>query len=274
MAKLFEERFNHLTAGSAYSHPDGRLVPSMAGGSRVSSEVTTLVTYSGSPALRLLVDNDGSTGVYRAEVSGDGPGATVLNNGKTRGWVSGDEFYVGFSILFADTNDFSNSADQGSFFQLHITQESGGSINPPLALAVIGENIILFQYSSPVEITENPIQQRRLVIGRVTPGAWSRFELRIRLDHTNAGLVEIRRDGRLVARTTEPNFYNNAGRVAYLKLGAYVSSWRSSPPPAGSSRSVREVYLSDIIVGESWGDIETEQESRPRAPAARRELRT
>lgn len=273
MAKLFEERFTGLAVGSQYNHPQGLFVRSMAGGEMVGSQVTDAVTYSGTPALRMWVENDGTTAVYRAELSGDGPGATTLNNGKTRGWVSGDEFYVGFSILFADTNDLSNSADQGSFFQLHITQESGGSINPPLALAVIGGDIILFQYSSPVEITENPIPQRRLVIGRATPGAWSRFELRIRLDHTNAGLVEIRRDGRLVARTTEPNFYNNAGRVAYLKLGAYVYSWRSAPPPAGSSRAIREVYLADIIVGESWEDVEAEPAPRPQAPAARREIR-
>lgn len=274
MAKLFEEKFNGLPVGEPYSHPDGLLVTSMSGGSMVSSEIVDSVTYSGSPSVRLRVDNDGTTGVYRAELSGDGPGTTTLNNGKTRGWVSGDELYFGFSVLFSSVNDFSNSGDQGSFWQLHITQGAGGSINPPLALAVIGSEIVLFQYSSPVEITENPILQRRLAIGRVTPGVWTRFEIRIRLEHTISGLVEIRRDGRTVAVTTEPNFYNNPGKYAYLKFGAYVYSWRSSPPPAGSYRSVREVYIADVVTGESWEDLAVVANPVPVAPAPRMALAT
>lgn len=262
MAILFSEDLEDKSG--TYSHPDNRLVHSINGnlGTNVFLNVTQSHKYSGSNCCECRVVGDGTTSVYRSELSGNGPGTTSANNGLTRGFVAGDEVYVGFSILCDDTL-LSNISDIGLFWQMHITQDSGGIVNPPLSLMVKGNDVYFVHRYSTVANADNvsvfPIKVASVPLGKMRVGQWTRFEIRMLLQHSIPGITELKRDGTLLySNSTSPNWYNNTTRVGYLKFGIYNPSWTSVPPAAGTKYATRKWFVDDIIVGTSWSDLQVD----------------
>lgn len=214
---------------------------------------------------RFTVEADSELNSYRAEVTGDGSGVGVV--GTTKGLVVGDERWYAFSCC-PSVDTFSDSKLIEIIWQTHITQNSGGTRNPPLSLySKGGVAVFNHRYNSNVNGTnETNARMQPVVLGQFYPNVWVNFIIRTKLAHTGPGITQVWMDGRLVySNLTDPNFYNDTGRTGYVKFGLYVPGWRDAVLQSGLKRTW---YFDTFIIGdasESFASMAAEL-SKPELP--------
>jgi len=105
-----------------------------------------------------------------------------------------------------------------------------GGASQPLRLVVIDHQWTIDNLWDANRVTkvpllrEHPQGRRVLWSGPIETGRWVDWEVRVRWAYDAGGLVEIRKDGKLVASEAGPNTYNDF-IAPYFKFGVYVPSW-------------------------------------------------
>lgn len=260
MAILLETNFTNLADGDSFVDSAGDWVASTNGPAENTLRLGTSLAHSGTGrGLQLSVIGNGTTAVYRSELSGDGPLANA-SVGITKRLVTGDERWIGFAVMPGKSNELLTLNDPEVIFQCHISQPPGGTVNPPLALQVEGNRLYLeHRYNTTSD--DSPLTVDRAFVGFVYPGHWSTIAFRLQFQHTAPGVTQMYRDGRLVYdNTTSPNHYNRtpgAGGLGtrYFKFGCYVPGWSSTPPASGSARSRRDWVFDQIRIGNAASSL-------------------
>lgn len=85
-------------------------------------------------------------------------------------------------------------------------------------------------------------------LGAYKTGVWTNWVVHAKWSYKSDGLLEIWRDGKLVARKTGPNTYNDK-RGPFFKIGIYKPQWKSRPER--SQTDTRVVYFDQVRVGKT-----------------------
>lgn len=201
-----------------------------------------------SAAFAFTVTSDGTVDTYRSEFTGDGPGSPGIA-GVNSALTVGTERWVAFSC-WPESPSYSDRNHVELFWQTHITQDSGGGRFPPLSLYLKG-NAVMFnhRYNSNLNgNNDNNAQTRAVRIGTIIPGQRMNFVIHYKLAHSAPGITEVWMNGQLVYRDlVRPNWYNDSGRVGYMKFGCYATSWRGTSVAVGT---VRKWVFDRYIVGD------------------------
>lgn len=85
--------------------------------------------------------------------------------------------------------------------------------------------------------------------GPLDRGQWTEWAFHIKWSFDSDGVIDIRRNGELVAHYKGPNAYADM-LAPYLKIGLYVWSWHDFPnSPTTANR--REIWFSNVQVAQS-----------------------
>lgn len=122
---------------------------------------------------------------------------------------------------------------------------------PPLRLAIRGESIVLgacwdsHRVTRPFWDSGRTPEHHALWSGPLERGRWIDWAVRIRWSSTEAGELDVWKDGISIATRSGPNTYDDA-IAPYLKLGVYVPTWVLPPDE-------RELVFDDVSIleGES-----------------------
>lgn len=126
-----------------------------------------------------------------------------------------------------------------------------GGPSMPLRLAVIGDQWIIDNFWDSKWVTkfaylpEHPEGNRLVWTGPVDRGRWVDWEFRVRWAWEGDGLVEVRKDGILVAHASGPNTYHDLV-APYMKFGVYVPAW--SVEELRSPVRRRVAFFDDVAV--------------------------
>ena len=108
---------------------------------------------------------------------------------------------------------------------------------PPLALRVIdGHFRISFGWDKDFRSKGRSLARYTLWYGPVITGRWVEWTVHARWSYEDDGIMQIWRDGELIADRNGPNTYNDL-RGVYLKLGSY------HPPEP------RSILIDDVRIG-------------------------
>ena len=79
-------------------------------------------------------------------------------------------------------------------------------------------------------------------------GRWTNWRFHMKWSYGDDGIIEIWKDGRLLAHHVGPSAYRDS-LAPYLKIGLYAFTWKVSPDlPTATDR--REIWFSDVNVVE------------------------
>lgn len=143
----------------------------------------------------------------------------------------GDELVYGISVYLPPA--WRDDPLPVNLFQWHSVPDKllfEGGPSQPLRLVVIGNQWIIDNLWDAKRVTKFPLlretpQGRRVLwSGPTETGRWVKWEFKVRWAHDTSGLVEIRKDGKLIVSQSGPNTYNDF-IAPYFKFGVYVPSW-------------------------------------------------
>lgn len=126
-----------------------------------------------------------------------------------------------------------------------------GGPSMPLRLAVIGDRWIIDNFWDSKWVTkfaylpEHPEGNRLLWSGALARGRWIDWEFRVRWSWQADGVVEVRKDGVVVANASGPNTYRDLV-APYMKFGIYVPGWTVDEWQSPVRRRV--VFFDDVSV--------------------------
>uniref|UniRef100_B8HQ90 Polysaccharide lyase n=1 Tax=Cyanothece sp. (strain PCC 7425 / ATCC 29141) TaxID=395961 RepID=B8HQ90_CYAP4 len=99
--------------------------------------------------------------------------------------------------------------------------------------------------SKQVTVNNRPEGNQTWDLGSYAKGRWTDWVIHVKWSHRSDGLLEVWRDGQLVARRVGPNTYNDA-RGPYFKAGIYKPDWKYNP--SFSSTSQRTIYVDAVRI--------------------------
>ncbi|CAN5304303.1 polysaccharide lyase [soil metagenome] len=126
-----------------------------------------------------------------------------------------------------------------------------GGPSMPLRLVVIGDRWIIDNFWDSKWVTkfaylpERPEGNRLIWSGGLDRGRWVDWEFRVRWSWQPDGLIEVRKDGVMVARAVGANTYRDLV-APYMKFGVYVPAWTVAEWKSPVSQRV--AYFRNIAV--------------------------
>lgn len=149
------------------------------------------------------------------------------------------ERWYAFAVFFPGDNfDFDNSDEV--ICQWH----QGGKTTPSLCIRTKANRIRL-------RITPRPNIKKLIDLGAIEKNVWQFYVIHVKHAAGADGLVEIWRNGALLANYTGANMYDLTNGVFHTpnwKLGIYKSAWNGS---AVTKAQKRVLYFDDIKIGDA-----------------------
>ena len=209
-----------------------------------SGGVVSSVAREGNHALRVLLRRHDEVGRERAEVM---PSAHPAFPQFRNNYHLGEEYWYAVSIYLPP--DWVLDDDAETLFQFHASPDRHlrePNTKPPLALGIEGTHWRLFiRGDNRPRITKSdpPQFSQYLQLAPIAPGVWSDWVFRIKWSCGADGILQVWKDGQLVAEHYGMNTYND--RIGpYLKLGIYKHVWIRKP----TNTDRREVYFDSLRI--------------------------
>lgn len=241
-----------------YTESNSMLVQSIAGTLGYNVFLDVVSTSEGN-ALKFRVISDGTTGVYRSELSGDGSGRNAGNTNILARISDGTELYVGFKLYIPEDIDVINDT---SVFQMHFDNVVSGS--PPLLLEASKDGNFKVNHRFNTVLNANRTTDIVAASQRRSPidyGRWIDFVVHVQTSNSSAGKTEVWKDGQLIySNNSVPNNFNVHRNpptdtnlaTNYFKFGLYCFEWKDVAPEPGQTMTA---LYRDIKVGTTYGDV-------------------
>lgn len=158
----------------------------------------------------------------------------------------GGEHWYGMSINLPTS--YIADPNEEVLFQLHATADDGeGHTSPPVALQTKDGRwrMQILWDSRAINTSQNWSNVKIIDLGAYEKGAWTDWVFHIKSSYQTDGLIEIWKNGKLVATYNGPNNYND--KVGnFLKMGIYKWGWKEG---IYSTTTKRTLYFDEIRIG-------------------------
>jgi hypothetical protein len=141
-------------------------------------------------------------------------------------------------------------------FQWHAIPGDFRATYPNLELSVSNDRWQIRQsFGDP---KTSPTRRETKFEDRVQPGTWTAWVIHAKWSPKEDGLIQVWKDGKLVADLKGPNTYGTIGReyTPYLKTGIYHPEWNTARPAVKERFDAEKpvathkiVYVTDVKVG-------------------------
>ncbi|MFA7096919.1 MAG: polysaccharide lyase, partial [Gammaproteobacteria bacterium] len=175
--------------------------------------------------LRVLLRRHDEVGRERAEVM---PSAHPAFPQFRNNYRLGEEYWYAVSIYLPP--DWVLDDDAETLFQFHAAPDRHlrePNTKPPLSLSVQGTHWRLHIRGDSRRVLRKGSSfqvSKYLTLAPISPGVWSDWVFRVKWSYKSDGILQVWKDGQLVAEHYGKNTYND--RLGpYLKLGIYKHVW-------------------------------------------------
>jgi len=181
-----------------------------------SPTVQSRITRAGNYAAMHLLNRDSSEVAYRSEV----------NPSRDPDPQPQKDYWYGWSIFLPE--GFTADATNWEILtQFHMRPDKGDTTkHPPLAFSVSPAGWKLTNRWEPNRVSKaERVGSQEFNLGSLRTGVWTDWVVHVRWSYSSGGLLEVWKDGKLVAERSGPNCYNDA-LMPYFKMGIY-NGWKT-----------------------------------------------
>lgn len=210
---------------------------------RDSAAVTSSIVREGTQSLRILLRRHDAPGRERAEVT---PRPYAAFPEFRNHYNLGQEYWYAVSIYLPPDWVVDDSETLVQFHakpDLHLHEPN---IRPPFSLGIEGTQWrLIIRADDRQRLPRNAQLQviKHMQLGPISPGVWTDWVFRIKWSYKSDGIVQVWKDGQLVAEHYGMNTYND--RIGpYLKLGIYKPVWKWKATNTGH----RVVYFDSVRI--------------------------